>query len=117
VGNFPTFRTNDGVGVGVPEIAAGPSIGLRFDSLHPNPTRRRSTVQFSLERAHAVRVDVVDVTGRRVSTLADDVRPAGRHEVDWDGTDSDGQRVASGVYYVRVSAGALAEAKAVTIVR
>ena len=46
------------------------------------------------------------VSGARVRTLLDDVRPAGTNLVRWDGRDDGGNRAASGVYFVRMEAGA-----------
>jgi hypothetical protein len=40
-----------------------------------------------------------------VKTIAHRVLPAGPSTLDWDGDDSTGRRVASGVYYARLSAG------------
>jgi flagellar hook assembly protein FlgD len=40
-----------------------------------------------------------------VTTLANDVRGAGPHEAQWDGTDAAGSSVSSGVYFYRMKAG------------
>ncbi|HMB71533.1 MAG TPA: FlgD immunoglobulin-like domain containing protein, partial [bacterium] len=114
---FLAFRSDDGLTTDVPAVASTSSVGLRFESLHPNPGRHGTEVRFSLERAHDVRVDVIDVTGRRVSTLADARFASGRHELAWNGTDERGRTVAAGVYWVRVSGGGVAEARSVTLLR
>jgi flagellar hook assembly protein FlgD len=44
-----------------------------------------------------------DARGRLVRTLVDEVLPAATHLRTWDGTDAAGRRVASGVYYCRLS--------------
>jgi flagellar hook assembly protein FlgD len=46
---------------------------------------------------------VHDVAGRLVRVLFDGVRAAGAYEVPWDGRDEAGEKVGSGVYFVRVS--------------
>jgi len=51
----------------------------------------------------AVRVAVYDVTGRRVATLVNRWVPAGATDVRWNGADENGYRVASGVYFIRLS--------------
>ncbi len=114
--SFKSFRTRGGP-TGAPEIAAAPSVGLRLDSVHPNPSRSATSVAFSLDRKHRVTVDVIDVTGRRVATVADRPFESGRHEVQWDGRNRDGAGVAAGVYYVRIAAGDVAEARSVTMLR
>jgi len=49
-----------------------------------------------------VRLKVYNATGRLVRTLVDGSLPAGAYQQVWDGTDSHGRRVASGVYLYRL---------------
>lgn len=70
----------------------------------PNPFDMETSVRWDLSRAARVRVDVFDVAGRRVTTLLDSQRAAGRGEVRWAGRDASGRAVAAGVYFIRVSA-------------
>ena len=56
-----------------------------------------------LEAGH-VRLEVFNVLGRRVSTVADREFGAGRHQVKWDGLDTEGRRAPSGVYFYRLVA-------------
>jgi flagellar hook assembly protein FlgD len=48
-----------------------------------------------------VKAILFDVTGRRVRTLIDGGLPAGAHRLIWDGRNSTGESVASGVYFLR----------------
>ncbi len=52
-------------------------------------------------RGH-VSLNVYDLTGRHVRTLVDEVRPAGRHPVVWDGRNGHGHRVPAGVHFCRL---------------
>jgi flagellar hook assembly protein FlgD len=45
---------------------------------------------------------VIDVTGRTVQVLHDGTANSGVTNVDWDGRDTSGNRVASGVYFFRL---------------
>jgi hypothetical protein len=65
----------------------------------PNPFNPRTTIAFELVRSGRVEVTIHDVTGRVIRHLVHDVRPAGVHEVVWDGCDDRGERVASGLYH------------------
>lgn len=70
----------------------------------PNPFVGSTRIRFALTRAWPVKISVYDVTGRKVATLLnDDRRRPGYAEVEWDGTDDNGNRVASGVYFYRLS--------------
>jgi flagellar hook assembly protein FlgD len=54
--------------------------------------------------AGAARLEIFDLRGRLVRVLVDEVLSAGRYEVMWDGTDSSGRAMASGVYLSRFEA-------------
>jgi hypothetical protein len=83
----------------------------------PNPTPGAATVGFALPEASDVRLAVYDAVGRRVATLADGRYEAGRHELRWDGRSGAGLRLASGLYLVRLEAGAQTRTSRLTVVR
>ena len=62
-------------------------------------------VEFVLPDRGWTRLEVLDVSGRRVRTLAAEFREAGPHRVRWDGRDEGGRSVAGGVYWVRLEHG------------
>jgi hypothetical protein len=74
--------------------------GVRLAGIYPNPFNPRTTIAFALDRAQRIRVTVCDLSGRCVKILADGPREAGSHEMEWDGRDAGGARVASGGYLV-----------------
>jgi len=69
----------------------------------PSPFRFTASVAFALAAPAPVRVEVFDLRGATVRTLLDGFRPAGRHRIDWDGRDGDGNALAGGVYWIRFS--------------
>ncbi|MEM6647686.1 MAG: T9SS type A sorting domain-containing protein [Bacteroidota bacterium] len=80
-------------------------------SLSPNPARAQATIQVALDTPQHLRAEVFDVLGRRVHTLASAWHPAGTHDFQWMFD------VPSGVYAVRVSAGAAVHTKLLTVRR
>ncbi len=77
--------------------------GLVLRGNHPNPFNPRTTIAFSLDRGMEVTAEVISLSGRRVCTLLQGRRlEAGRHEVVWNGTDSRGGDVSSGIYFLRL---------------
>jgi hypothetical protein len=68
-------------------------------ALYPNPFNPTVTIAFDLDRARHVSIEVYDVKGRRIATVLDETRPAGRYDVRWD-AESRGRHLASGVYFV-----------------
>ncbi len=74
---------------------------------YPNPFNPATTIRFSLPSRASVKLDIIDVLGRKVAKLADKVYEAGDHAIDWDGRDSSGRIVPSGVYLYRMTADGL----------
>ena len=79
---------------------AAQALGLRLAVPAPNPMRDLSTLVFSLPRAGAVSLRVLDPAGRRVAALERGRLPAGEHRVTWDGRGDDGRALRPGVYWV-----------------
>jgi hypothetical protein len=72
----------------------------------PNPFNPRTLIPFTVTRDCRVTVEVFDLTGRRVTVLADGAFPAGTHALSWEARDDRGRIVSSGTYLYRVTAGA-----------
>ena len=68
----------------------------------PNPFIGTCALRLYAARTGHFRIEVHSVSGARVETLLDEVVPSGFHEVTWDGTDGNGTRVASGIYFLRL---------------
>jgi hypothetical protein len=83
---------------GVPGPAALPGIALSL-SAEPNPSRGLTTLRYRLGSAARVRLTLFDTSGRRVSTLVDEDRPAGEHSFQ-----VNGRGLAPGVYLYRLEA-------------
>jgi hypothetical protein len=76
----------------------------------PNPFNPSVTLRFAVPAAggsatQPVRIEIYDPRGRRVRTLVDDERAPGRYRVVWDGRNTRGIALGSGVYLYRVRAG------------
>jgi len=69
----------------------------------PNPFKGQTTIQYELPAETDVRLTIYDVRGREVVTLVDGKCPAGYHELMWDATNAQGRRVATGVYFARIT--------------
>ena len=68
---------------------------------YPNPGTESVRVAFTMPRQGPVRLDVVDLRGRRVAELLSGFRAAGQHSVRWNA--SPGSRMPAGVYFVRLT--------------
>ncbi|MEM1125887.1 MAG: DUF1501 domain-containing protein [Bacteroidota bacterium] len=74
------------------------SFRTSLQPVYPNPARGQARVPFTLAQAQRVRLSLVDLTGRRVRWVFDEVRSAGRHDVS---VDLSG--LAAGTYFVRLA--------------
>jgi hypothetical protein len=90
---------------------------LILEAPYPNPFNPATAVRFHLASAARARLDVFDVRGRLVRTLADGQLSAGWQEATWDGRGADGSAVASGVYFVRLSSGGETRTQRFVVVR
>lgn len=72
---------------------------------YPNPFNPATQFKFNLILPAQVTIQVFNVLGQLITTLLDEVKPAGIHTVSWDGSDDNGQAVKSGVYTYRIIAG------------
>jgi serine protease AprX len=84
----------------------------------PNPSSNGTRVQFLVQARGRTLVSIYNASGGLVRTLLDRPLSPGPHSIEWDGRDSSGQPVASGVYFakLRAAGGARASAK-VAVVR
>ncbi|HVP06337.1 MAG TPA: FlgD immunoglobulin-like domain containing protein, partial [Candidatus Acidoferrum sp.] len=71
---------------------------------YPNPFNPTTQISFALPKASQVELTVFNVLGQEVKTLVSGQMDAGSHTVVWDGTNSAGQSVSSGIYFYRISA-------------
>lgn len=72
---------------------------------YPNPFNPTTTIDFYLPHAGRVRLSIFNILGQEVKELANGDFTAGNHEVVWDGTNSAGTKVASGIYFYALQTG------------
>ena len=99
--------------------AAPPAFAIR--ALGPSPFIAGAgaplTLRFALPATAQVRVEVLDVSGRRVALLLDEVLVAGEHDARWDGSSAGGAPASPGVYLIRLSSGEGTRTGRVIVVR
>ncbi len=69
---------------------------------YPNPFNPETNIQFDLPFSGTVEVNVYDLRGSFIRQLITGNKPAGRHEVTWDGRNGNGSPVSSGTYFYQV---------------
>jgi len=83
----------------------------------PNPFSLETEIVYSIPSKSYCSVKIYDVSGKLVRNLVNGMFEPGCYRVRWDGTNDAGMRLASGIYFYRVSAGNLAVTKEVILVR
>jgi len=84
---------------------------------YPNPFNPSTEIRFSLPKAADVKLEVYDITGRMVKTLVNENLSAGSHRVNWNASGENGQKVSSGVYLYRITAGEFVSAKKMVLLK
>lgn len=84
---------------------------------YPNPFNPVTHIRFNLPYRSQVSIRVYDVAGREVLTLKDDILSGGEHDLIWDGRDSDGQLVETGVYICRMISGEVSQSNKMLLLR
>jgi len=64
----------------------------------PNPFNPTTTIAYDLPQESYVTLTIYDILGREIIRLVDNIQPAGSLKVTWNGKDSFGQIVPSGIY-------------------
>jgi hypothetical protein len=96
---FVTGTPNTGIG----EAEARPSISRPELNLLPNPLRSNTLISFTVPNPATVRLGVFDIAGREVKRLVNARVNAGKYTLLWDGRDEQGNDLAQGIYFLRLS--------------
>ena len=84
---------------------------------YPNPFNPYTFIKYEIPVPCRVRLKIFDVSGRLIRTLVDGHRNEGRYSELWDGRDTGGRSVASGIYFYRIEAGRYSETKRMVLLR
>jgi len=79
-----------------------PAVKTELYSNFPNPFNPATTIAFEMAKDDHVVIDIFNIKGQKVKTLTDAVVRAGKHNVVWNGDDTSGHSVGSGVYFYRM---------------
>jgi len=76
---------------------------FKLSQNYPNPFNPSTRIEFTLEQAGEVRLEVYNVLGQKIRTLLEGYFPNGSYESEWNGTTEGGAKVSSGIYFYRLS--------------
>ncbi len=83
----------------------------------PNPFNTSATIQFNVPQNSHIKLNIFDVRGNKVKTLLDKNVRQGSHRMTWEGQDDSGKVVATGLYFIHMSAGGIKITRKLTLLR
>jgi hypothetical protein len=117
--DLTVIKYTDDVSTGIEQESGGTDALLpaQLAQNFPNPFNDRTVIPYRLLSGAEVRLEVFDLLGRRVASLVDGPQPAGHHTVSWNGRNSFGRSVASGMYFYRLIADELVSTKKMVLLK
>ncbi len=95
-----------------------PLAAMALQQNYPNPFNPETNIRFELSEASDVMLVVYDLAGQVVRTLVgDQYLAAGVHKMVWDGRNTRGEQVGSGVYFYQLRAGSFTAIKKMTLLQ
>jgi hypothetical protein len=82
-----------------------PAREMTLSQNYPNPFNPATSISFYLPERSKLKLEVFDVSGKLVKSIASGVYSPGPHQVSWNGTDAKGNTVSSGIYVYRLTSG------------
>jgi hypothetical protein len=113
--NFKNFMIRTETSIENPHTPAPEHFALRQN--YPNPFNPSTSIVFSLPKAAAVELSIFNQRGQLVRQLCAGVMQAGEHFYEWDGTNSSGTAVTSGLFFYRLKADEFTDIKKMMLVR
>jgi flagellar hook assembly protein FlgD len=83
----------------------------------PNPFNSSTTLEYDIQEAGSVDIQIYDILGRTVMTETLSSQSPGVYNYTWNGQDNNGRDLASGVYQVRIVSGEKAMTRSVVMNR
>jgi len=84
---------------------------------YPNPFNPSTNISFTLGKAARARVEVFNILGALIATPFNGQASAGQNLVVWDGRNTNGELVASGVYLYRLSTDSYSETRKMMLLK
>jgi hypothetical protein len=84
---------------------------------HPNPFNAGTLIKYEIPQAGPVSMKIYNLTGQEILELVNVVQSPGRYQINWDGRDSQGKIVPSGVYFCRIQAGSFVQTQRMIVIR
>ena len=98
---FYTYSKLREVGIEETELQPIPKV-FSLSNPFPNPIAKFATIKYGVPRLSHVSIKVYDITGRVVKTLISGEKKPGFYTLKWNSESDSGDRVAQGIYFIRM---------------
>jgi hypothetical protein len=117
-----TAVLSDPNAIGIPVKGLSPILPTDFtlNQNYPNPFNPETTIEFAVGSGSAnkqVRLVIYNLIGEKIATIIDEPLAAGKYTYKWRGTNQDGESVASGVYFYRLTVGDQSQTKKMVLLK
>ncbi len=89
----------------------------RLNKNYPNPFNPETTISFDINKSQHVKLEIYNVRGQKVKTLCNDNLQAGNHKYIWNGRDQNNNKVASGVYFAKMTSKSLTKTQKMILMK
>jgi len=97
-------------------VEAIPS-GFSLVQNYPNPFNPTTEIHYTVPKRTNVSIEIYNLLGRKITSLVNEEKSAGDYSVTWDGTDSKGSSVGSGIYFYQIKAGDFRDARKMLLLK
>jgi len=84
---------------------------------YPNPFNPVTTISYTIPTRSDVAIEVFNIMGQKVRTLINETKSAGEYTIEWNGDNSNGSQVATGIYLYKFQAGDYIETKKMVLLK
>ena len=83
-----------------------------INNIYPNPLNPTTTIRYGLNQNAIIQISIYDINGRLITTLVNEFQIAGYHFITWDASN-----YSSGIYFLNMSSGEIAETKKMVLIK
>ncbi|MGH7492817.1 MAG: DNRLRE domain-containing protein [bacterium] len=117
IGNRPVLTVTYMISAGIDEEVGTLPFRFELTQNYPNPFNPSTIIRYGLPKAAHVQLVIYNLLGKEVRTLVDENQEPGHRQVAWDGADTAGERVGSGIYIYRLETGGFTAVRKLTVLR
>jgi hypothetical protein len=96
---------------------AVPTLTTNLKSNYPNPFNPSTTIAFDIAKPGNVKIEVFNIKGQKVKTIANELFEKGSHKVVWNGLDNNSSQVSSGIYFYRMTTDGYSSTKKMIMIK